>query len=74
MQYFLRVLLSKIQCTGAVRAHLGHVLSVDWCEGDPDYGMYSRTCKTPATPADGGAASYGGGRIVSGGADGLVKL
>ena len=37
------------QCTGAVRAHLGHVLSVDWCEGDPDYGMYSRTCKTPGT-------------------------
>ena len=63
------------QCTGSVRAHLGHVLSVDWCEGDPDYGMYARTCKTPATPQDDGSAmEYGGGRIVSGGADGLVKL
>jgi WD40 repeat protein len=59
------------QCTGARRAHLGHVLSVHWCDGDAPHGTYERTAKTPATP---NVAEYGGGRIVSGGADGLVKL
>lgn len=59
------------QCTGARRAHLGHVLSVHWCEGDAPLGSYERTASTPSTP---NVAEYGGGRIVSGGADGLVKL